>query len=108
MAKKKIISALQQGHAGEAHHLQHLIDAVGGDADGGGDQDEARVQGGGGRLRAGAARGFVAQILRRHVERRLGRHAAGRRVAARGALTGEATLRRLVLIWPSIDTARSR
>ena len=33
-AKKKIISPCSNGHAREAHDLQHLIDAVDGDADG--------------------------------------------------------------------------
>ncbi len=67
---------LQHGHAGEAHDLQHLIDAVGGDAEGCGKEDEAGEPDGRRGRRHRQARRRIVEILRGHAEAFLGRHAA--------------------------------
>ena len=69
---------LQQRHAGESHHLQHLVDAVDGDAEAHGDQDESRERDRGGGSNPGAPRRRAPQILGGHAQWRLRRHAAGR------------------------------
>jgi hypothetical protein len=76
--EEKYHRALQQRHAGEAHDLQHLIDAVHGHAQGHHNQDEPRIQHlGRNQMPLGPPR-FMLQILRRHAHGRLGRHSARR------------------------------
>ena len=69
--------ALQHGHVGEAHDLQHLIDAVGGDAETHGNQDEAGEPDGLPARPHRQTRRRVAEVLRSHAEPSLGRHASG-------------------------------